>query len=155
MFIPFFYFLQVSPMVTPPPPLPSSPPLLPLSTPLVPVLAPSHHWSNSMGNSRNSIRNNSRENNRGNSWQNTVGICGSSPILWTVRVERWSSTTLTPGFLYSNTCQVSETIRTPMSSIMLITDWPGEDRIWNSQILLVITVENPEVMFMTAWHLGQ
>ncbi len=145
-------------MVTPPHPLPSSPPPLPPNTPLVPVPAPSHRWSNRMGNNRNSIRNNSRDNSRGNnrdnsrgnSWQNTVGICGSHTP-WTVRVERWSSTTLTPGFLYSNTCQISETIRTPMSSIMLITDWPGEDRIWNYQILLVITVENPEVMFMTAW----
>ncbi len=143
---PTFYVLQVSAMVTPPPPLPSSPPPPPPSTPLVPVLAPSHRWSNSRGNNRG--------NSKGNSWQNTVGICGSHTP-WTVGVERWISTILTPGFLYSNTCQVSETIRTPMSSIMLITDWPGEDRIWNSQILPVITVENPEVMFMTAWHLGQ
>jgi hypothetical protein len=150
----FFNFLQVSPMVTPPHLLPSSPPPPPPSTPLVPVPAPSHRWSNS----RNSIRNNSRDYNwdksRGNSWQNTVGICGSH-TLWTVKVERGSSTTLTPGFLYSNTCQISETIRTSMSSIMLITDMPEEDRILNSQILLVITVENPEAEFMTAWHLVQ
>jgi len=153
----FFNFLQVSPMVTPPHLLPSSPPPPPPSTPLVPVPAPSHRWSNSRNSIRNNSRNNSRDNsrdtNRGNSWQNTVGICGS-PTPWTVRVGRWSSTTPTPGFLYSNSCQISETIRTPMNSIMLITDLPGEDRTLNSQILLVITVENPEAMFMTAWQLG-